>query len=85
MLTMKLSEFVLLNEQEKKSTVLHEGVLLAKRSSFDSMVFLFQLGSYYVEAYCNPANKAIEEYRMFENIDVLQPYLEAIPLDKLLN
>ena len=85
MLTMRLSEFILLNEQEKKSTVLHRGVLLAKRSSFESMVFLFQLGSYYVEAYCNPSNKAIEEYRMFENIEVLQPYLEAIPLPNLLN
>ena len=82
---MRLSEFILLNEDEKKSTVLHRGVLLAKRSNFDSMVFLFQLGSYYVEAYCNPKNKAIEEYRMFENIDVLKPYLDAIPLDNLLN
>jgi hypothetical protein len=82
---MRLSEFILLNENEKKSTVLHQGVLLAKRSSFESMVFLFQLGSYYVEAYCNPANKAIEEYRMFENTDILTPYLEAIPIDSLLN
>ena len=82
---MRLSDFIVLNEEEKKATVLHQGVLLAKRSSFESMVFLFQLGSYYVEAYCNPANKAIEEYIMFENIDVLQPYLEAIPIDKLLN
>ena len=82
---MRLSEFILLHEQEKKSAVLHRGVLLAKRSSFDSMVFLFQLGSYYVEAYCNPENKAIEEYRMFENIEVLQPYLETIPLPNLLN
>lgn len=82
---MRLSEFILLNEDEKKTTVLRQGVLLAKRSSFDSMVFLFQLGSYYVEAYCNPGNKAIEEYIMFENIDVLQPYLDAIPIDNLLN
>jgi hypothetical protein len=82
---MRLSEFILLNEDEKKSTVLHEGVLLAKRSSFESMVFLFQMGSYYVEAYCNPDNKAIEEYRMFENTDILTPYLEAIPIDSLLN
>ena len=82
---MRLSEFILLNEDEKKSTVLHQGVLLAKRSSFDSMVFLFQLGSYYVEAYCNPDNKAIEEYIMFDNIDALMPYLDAIPIDNLLN
>ena len=85
MLTMRLSEFILLNEQEKKSAVLHRGVFLAKRSSFESMVFLFQFGSYYVESYCNPANKAIEEYRMFDNIIVLKPYLDAIPLDNLLN
>ena len=85
MLTMRLSEFILLNEHEKKSAVLHSGVLLAKRSSFESMVFLFQLGSYYVEAYFNPANKAIEEYWMFYNIDFLSPYLDAIPLDNLLN
>jgi hypothetical protein len=82
---MRLSEFILLNEDEKKSTVLHQGVAIAKRSSFNSMVFLFQLGSYYVEAYCDPLTKAIEEYRMFDNVDVLKPYLEAIPLDNLLN
>jgi hypothetical protein len=82
---MRLSEFILLNEEEKKSTVLHQGVALAKRSSFDSVVFLFQLGSYYVEAYCNPANHAIEEFRMFDNVDMLHPYLEGIPLDNLLN
>jgi hypothetical protein len=82
---MRLSEFILLNEDEKKSTVLHQGVAIAKRSSPNSMVFLFQLGSYYVEAYCNPATKAIEEYRMFDKIDVLKPYLEAIRLDNLLS
>ena len=82
---MKLSESISLNEQEKKSTVLYRGVLPARRSSFESMVFLFQLGSYYVEAYCNPANKASEEYWMFDNIDFLNSYLDAIPLDNLLN
>jgi len=82
---MRLSEFILLSEDEKRSTVFHEGVCLAQRTSFDSLVFLFQLGSYYVEAYCNPENKAIEEYIMFDNTDVLKPYLEAIPIDALLN
>ena len=82
---MRLSDFIVLNEDEKKATVLHHGVLIAKRSSPDSMVFLFQLGRYYVEARCNPANKAIEEYKMFDSIDELQPYLDAIPLDHLLN
>ena len=82
---MRLSDFILLDEDEKKKTVLHKGVLIAKRDSFDSMVFLFQMGSYYVEAFCNPENKAIEEYRVFDNISLLNPYLETIPIDGLLN
>ena len=82
---MKLSDFILLNEDEKKMTVLHQGVLVAKRKSFDSLVFLFHLGNYYVEAYCNPENKAVEEYRVFDNIKLLNPYLETIPIDTLLN
>jgi len=82
---MKLSDFILLNEEEKKLTVLHEGVLIAKRFSSDDMVFLFQLESYYVETYCNIANKTIKEYRIFDNIKPLHPYLEAISLDNLLN
>jgi len=82
---MKLSDFILLNEEEKKFTVLHQGVLIAKRNHFDDMVFLFHLGNYYVEAYCNRENKAIEEYRVFDNLALLNPYLEAIRIDELLN
>ena len=38
---MRLSEFILLGEEEKKGTVLHEGILLAKRETEDYKVFLF--------------------------------------------
>ncbi|HEY4107532.1 hypothetical protein [Puia sp.] len=82
---MRLSDFILLNEKEKKTTVLHQGVLVAKRSDSDSLVFLFQLENYYVEAFCNPEDKTIEEYRMFESLDLLSPYLESIAIDSLLN
>jgi hypothetical protein len=75
---MKLSDFILLNEDEKRVTVLHQGVLIAKRNNFDFMVFLFQMGSYYVEAYCNPQNKAIEEYRVFDNINLLNKQFRSI-------
>ena len=85
MLTMKLSDFIVLTEDEKKTTVLHRGVLVAKRTTFDCMVFLFQMDDYYVEAFCNPHNKAIEEYRVFNNITLLNPYLETIRIDNLLN
>ena len=63
---MRLSDFILLNEEEKKLIVLHEGVLIAKRNSLESLVFLFHLGSFYVETFCNIDNKSIEEYRVFD-------------------
>lgn len=82
---MRLSDFILLGEADKKRAVLHEGVLIGKRSSYDYMVFLFQLDSYYVETYCNVHNKSIEEFRVFGDTQPLTPYLESIPINDLLN
>jgi len=82
---MRLSDFILLNDGQKQSTLLQQGVLIAKREYDTCKVFLFQLEDYYVETYCNTQNKAIEEYRVFGDTQLLSPYLQAIPLDDLLN
>ena len=82
---MKLSEFILLNEAEKKWSVMNHAVPLAQRSYADLIVFLFQLEDYYVEAYCNVADKSIEEYRVLPDTNAIRLYLEAIPIDELLN
>ena len=82
---MKLSDFILLDEEQKKGTLLHEGVLIGKRTCEDCMVFLFQLPDYYVESYCNRQSKSIEEFRAFTHLEPLYPYLDAIPLGDLLN
>lgn len=82
---MKLSEFILLNETEKKRSVMQQAVLLAKRTYPDLIVFLFQLEDYYIETYCNTGDKTIQEYRVLPGVDALKPYLEAIPVDDLLN
>ena len=81
---MRLSEFILLGEEEKKGTVLHEGILLAKRETEDYKVFLFGLDAYYLEMYCNRKSKNVDEYRVFDNTRLLSPYLHSIPLDDLL-
>ena len=39
---MKLSDFIMLDTEEKKLAVLHLGVLIAKRKQHSSMAFLFQ-------------------------------------------
>ncbi|MDQ3279297.1 MAG: hypothetical protein M3Q06_13290 [Bacteroidota bacterium] len=82
---MGLSEFILLGEKEKKWTVLHQGILVGKRENSNRKVFLFQMEDYYVETFCNPQNKSIEEYRVFTNTRSLSPYLPTIPLDDLFN
>ncbi|WP_205510697.1 hypothetical protein [Longitalea arenae] len=82
---MKLSEFILLNEVDKKGAVMNKAVALAQRTYPDVIVFLFQLEDYYVEAYCNKADKSIEEYRVLPDTNAIGHYLEAIPIDDLLN
>ena len=81
---MKLSDFILLDEKKKTSTVLHQGVLVGKRHESSCMVFLFQLDGFYVETCCNAVNQQVEEFRVFENTRLLQPYLEAISIRNLL-
>ena len=81
---MKLSEFMLLTQEEKRSTVLREGVPIAKMEILNYIVFLFQLPHYYVETYCCQESKEIREYRVFHNAEHLTPYLEAIPIEHLL-
>lgn len=82
---MKLSEFILLNEEDKKSAVMNNAVALAQRSFPDTVIFLFQLDYYYIEAYCNKTSKAIEEYRVLPDANAISNYLEAISIDDLLN
>jgi hypothetical protein len=80
---MKLSEFIALPEDQKRSTVLTEGVAIAKREIPNGLVFLFQLHDYYVETVCCYKTKEILEYRVFHNTRQLTPYLEMIEIDHL--
>jgi hypothetical protein len=80
---MKLSEFIILSKEEKRSNVLTAGIPLAKRRVFENMVFLFQLPEFYVETYCSIKTKEIEEFRVFQNPSYLEPYLNEINIDRL--
>ena len=82
---MKLSEFILLGETEKRKIVLLEGRLIAKRKNQEKMVFLFQLESFYVETYFHLDNKAIDSFLIFRNTSALEPYLKGIHIDDLIN
>lgn len=66
-----------------KHAVLHEGVLVAKRKITDGLVFLFQLEDFYVETYCSVAQKRVLEYRVFKNLQGLEPYLEQLDIPEI--
>jgi hypothetical protein len=78
---MKLSDFITLNEEEKKLAVLHNGVLIGKRTFDSHIVFLFQLNNFYVETFGNTKTKKVIQYRVFDNTNLLNPYLENIAID----
>lgn len=82
---MNLSEFIVLGEADKKWQLMNNGVALAKRTFEHQIIFLFQLEEYYVEAYCNVDDKSIVEFRILPDTDAISHYLEAIPIDELLN
>jgi len=82
---MQLSDFIMFNEEEKKLAVLHRGILIAKRSNSTHIFFLFQMDRFYVETLCRVETKGIEGYKMFQNLEPLEPYLEGIAIDDLLN
>ena len=82
---MKLSDFILLNEADKTSTVLHQGILIAKRNEINLLVFLFQLEHFYVETHCHLESKLIQEFVAFKGTRHLAPYLDAIKIDDLLS
>jgi hypothetical protein len=46
---------------------------------------LFQVQDFYVEACFNSFSKDIQEFRMFGHTSLLQPYLDSICIDDLLN
>ncbi len=82
---MKLSDFILLPDFEKKHILLHQGVLIGKRKVEYHMVFLFQMDNYYVESFCDVESKAVEEFRVLFDPRLLAPSLETIPIDGLVN
>ena len=82
---MKLSEFILLNEAEKKCAIMKQAVPLAQRTYSDMVIFLFFFFFFFLVAYCNTADKSIEKYCILPDINAICHYLEAIPIDELLN
>ena len=82
---MKLSDFILLSGDEKKVTVLHEGVLIGKRRNAWLVAFLFRVESFFMWRRVSMGERDIQEFRVFADSTLLEPYLDDIRIDDLLN
>lgn len=81
---MTLSAFKALNLYNRIDRLFHQGIQLTTRRERNYMVGLYQLGRFYVEVYYDRKEKDITEVRAFENMATLEPYLEAINIEPLL-
>lgn len=77
---MRLSEFMVLPQEQKRSTVVKEGIPVAKKESPEEMHFLFQLPGFYVETRFSKHSKEIREYRMFHHSPELNASWQPIGL-----
>ena len=80
---MKLSEFILLNEDDKKSAVMKNAVALAQRTYPDLVIFLFQLDNFYIELSLLTAFPELVVFIAFVDGARLIPYLERIDISEL--
>ncbi|RYY56843.1 MAG: hypothetical protein EOO09_05050 [Chitinophagaceae bacterium] len=81
---MKLSEFIGLSDDQKRATVLTQGIAVARRRLPDRLAFLYQFPDYYVETFYTERNPEFQEYRVFNDTRHLSPYLENISIEHLL-
>lgn len=75
---MRLSEFIVLTQEEKRLTVVNEGVPLAKKELSEEMIFLFRLPGFFVETHFSKQTKEIQQYLMFRDSPELTPAWKLI-------
>lgn len=80
---MTLDEFTLLDEAEQAGALIDHGIFIAERTYKNFDIFLYQVGSFYVEIYHNLNFNMMQGMRSFEDSEALEPYLEAIDISCL--
>ena len=81
---MTLQHFNALIKDEKQHIVLSTGIFLAERLDGPFRIMLYQLEDFYVEVYFfNLYNKAAL-LKGFDDMELLEPYLDTISLSELI-
>ena len=80
---MTIYQFNALSEMEQIETIWNVPAV-AERIENGYKIFLFQIGSFYVELYHHLERDSTERLRTFSNADQLSPYLQKINIDRLI-
>lgn len=82
---MTLFDFKLLDYSEQVNLLHTEGVFVGKRKVSEYTVILFQLQTFYIEVYYTKYRKLIHHFNCGESTQMLNPYLEQIDVEDLVN
>jgi hypothetical protein len=80
---MTLHDFKTLDDLQKATILVDDGVLLGKRDLLFYLVFLYQVEGFYVEVLYSIKSKKVHKFRAFENVELLEPYLSKIDISDL--
>lgn len=76
---MTLREFQLTDESRQAEKLLN-AVCIAGRDEGEHKVLLYQLDNFYVEVFYHPRQNLITDYRGFDDMEQLDPYLESMSI-----
>jgi hypothetical protein len=82
---MTLFEFQMLEEPEQVSVLYEEGVYIGKRIVNRTVVLLYQVDSFYAELFYKSYRRYIAHIKCSESTSLLDPYLEQIDVEYLVN
>ncbi len=82
---MKMCEFMLLSQREQIDLLYTQGVYLGKKKRDKQTCILYQLAYFYVELQYRRYRYYIDEVRCFESTAYLDPYLQEINIEELIN
>lgn len=81
---MTLREFKTLTKQKQYRIIKYTGVHLASRIMENLKGELYQVGSFYLEAFFRTPGEELAFMKVFEDTAPLDPYLQSIDLQELL-
>lgn len=82
---MTMNEFQKFGENEQLTILYNEGVYLGKRRDANQVVLLYQLEGFYAEVFYRIYRQYISKIHLSGNISILDPYLEQIDVEDLVN